>query len=118
MAVVTINDLKVKTRIGIEPRELKSAQDVILDISFEYDERSAARRDDIAFAVDYKAMADKIKDFLGRSRFNLIEKMAHEVLKLVIADKRVKSACVTVTKPRAIRSASGVSVTVSDLSIK
>jgi FolB domain-containing protein len=112
MAVVTVNRLKVKTHIGIEPRELKSAQNVILDISFEYDERRAARTDDIASAVDYKAMADGILDLLKRSRFNLLEKMAHEVLKLVTTDKRVKIASVTVTKPHAIPGASGVSLTV------
>jgi D-erythro-7,8-dihydroneopterin triphosphate epimerase len=113
MAIVTINDLKVKAHIGIEPRELKSAQDVLLDISFEYDARCAARSDDIASAVDYKAMSEGIRAFLARSRFSLLEKMAHEVLKIVTADKRVKAASVTVTKPQALRGASGVSVTVS-----
>jgi FolB domain-containing protein len=112
MAIVTIKGLEVKVRIGIEPRELKSAQAVVLDISFEYDERQAARTDDIASAVDYQAMAGRITDLLKRSRFNLLEKMAHEVLKLVTADKRVKAASVTVTKPRAIRQVSGVSLTV------
>jgi D-erythro-7,8-dihydroneopterin triphosphate epimerase len=113
MAKVTINNLKVKARIGIEERELKSAQEVVLDISFEYDERKAARTDDIASAVDYKAMTDRIADLLKRSRFKLLERMAHEVLKLVKEDKRVKAASVTVTKPRAVRHASGVSLTVT-----
>jgi FolB domain-containing protein len=112
MAVVSIKGLKVKTRIGIEPRELKSMQVVVLDISFEYDARLVARTDDIASAIDYKALTDKITEFLRRSRFNLLERMAHEVLKLVTTDKRVKTASVTVTKPRAIPGASGVSLTV------
>jgi D-erythro-7,8-dihydroneopterin triphosphate epimerase len=113
MATVTIKDLRVKARIGIEPRELKAAQDVVLDISFEYDGRKAAKSDDIADAVDYYALTERIKGLLKRSRFGLLEKMASEVLKLVTADRRVKRACVTVTKPRAIRDASGVSVTLS-----
>jgi FolB domain-containing protein len=113
MAKVTINNLKVKTRIGIEPRERKGAQEVVLDIFFEYDERQAARTDDIKHAVDYQAMAERITKLLKRSRFDLLEKMASEVLKLVMADKRVKAASVTVTKARAIRHVSGVSLTVA-----
>jgi dihydroneopterin aldolase len=58
-------------------------------------------------------MAERITDLLKRSRFNLLEKMASEVLKLVMADKRVRAASVTITKPSAIRQASGVSVTVT-----
>ena len=113
MAKITINSLKVRARIGIEPRERKSAQEVVLNISFEYDVRQAAKTDDIEQAVDYHSMAERITDLLKRSRFNLLEKMASEVLKLVMADKRIWWASVTITKPHAIRQASGVSVTVA-----
>jgi FolB domain-containing protein len=113
MAKITINNLKVKARIGIEPRELKAAQEVVLNISYEYDARQAARTDDIQVAVDYQAMAERITGHLKRSRFNLLETMASEVVKLVMTDKRVRAASVTVTKARAIRHASGVSLTVA-----
>ncbi len=113
MSLVTIKGLKLKARIGIEKRELVSAQEVVLDISFQYDDRLAGRTDDIAKAVDYKAMVGRISVLLKCSRFNLLEKMAREVLKVVMADKRVKKASVTVTKPRAIPRAAGVSLTVT-----
>lgn len=113
MAKVTINNLKVKARIGIEPRELKVAQEVVLNVTFEYDDHEAAGTDDINSAVDYKALAEQITGYLKRSRFNLLEKMANEVLKIVLLDKRVRSACVTVTKPRAVPHTSGVSLTVT-----
>ncbi len=113
MATVTIKELKVKAHIGIEPHELKAAQEVVFDISFEYDERKAARSDDIRDAVDYKALQEKIRNLLKRSRFNLVEKLAHEVLWLSMTDKRVRSAVVTVSKSKALKNCHGVSLTVS-----
>ena len=113
MATVTIKDLKIKALIGIEPYELKRSQLIILNISFEYDARHAARSESIKDAVDYKELEGQVQELLKHKRFKLAETLAQEVLMKVLADRRVTSATVTVTKPRALRSAAGVSVTMS-----
>ncbi|MBF0594517.1 MAG: dihydroneopterin aldolase [Candidatus Omnitrophica bacterium] len=113
MAMIQIKDLAVRTIIGIQDWEREKAQDVLINISLEYDAAKAAQSDDIQDAVDYKAVKQAVIRLVESSRFNLVEKMAAEILAVAMSDQRVEYASVTIDKPNALRFARSVSLTMS-----
>jgi FolB domain-containing protein len=113
MATIHIKDLALRTIIGIFDWEREKAQDIIINIAIEYDASRAAISDDIKDAVDYKTIKQGVIRLVESSRFNLVEKMAAEILKLVMAHALVDAATVTIDKPNALRFAKSVSLTMS-----
>ena len=110
MATIRITDLRLRTIIGINDWERKSKQDVIINVSMEYDASKAAKSDDINDTVDYKALSKEIINKVEDSNFLLLEKLAQTVLDIVMMHSLVKKAHVCVDKPFALRFADSVSV--------
>ena len=84
-----------------------------MNVEFEFDGVAAGESDGLRQAVDYAALSERITSLAKDSHFFLLEKLASEILKLVMADDRVQSASVTVEKPAAIPAAESVSATAS-----
>lgn len=114
MAKIKIKDLKLRTIIGVDEWEKKKKQDVVINIAIGFDGSKAGETDDLKDTVDYKTMKLQILKLVENSNFNLIEKMASEILKICMSDPKVENAAVEVDKPHALRFAESVSVTVSD----
>jgi len=110
MAIIRITDLKLKAIIGINAWERKIKQEVIINLSLEFDSRQAARTDDIKHTIDYKALKRRIIDLIESSQYFLLEKLVEKVLDLIMTDKKVLKATVRIDKPRALRFAQSVSV--------
>ncbi len=113
MAKVHIRDLNVRTIIGINDWERKNRQEILINVTFDYDCPKATRKDDIQDVVDYKSLTKKIIREVEDSQFFLLERLTDFVLKLVMKDKRIKEATVRIDKPHALRFARSVSVELS-----
>ncbi len=111
--LIRIKNLKLKTIIGVHPRERRRRQKVVLNIEMDVDGRKAVAADDIAAAVDYRTATKSVLRFAEASRFFLLESLATGVLDMLMRDGRVRSATVEADKPGALRHAESVSVTVS-----
>lgn len=109
---IHIRDLLLRTIIGVNDDERTNRQDVVLNLTLTLDARPAARTDDIADAVNYRTLTKEIIDFVEQSSFLLVERLAHEVARRCLADRRVEAVEVTVDKPGALRFARSVGVTV------
>ncbi len=110
--LIQIKQLRLNTIIGTNDWERETLQDVFVNIGMQVDAELPAKTDDLNDAVDYAGIVQQITQNAAEWKFFLIEKLATEILKLVIIDKRVLSASVEVEKPAAIADAEGVSVTV------
>src|SRR3989338_8964096 len=113
MAIVRITDLTLKTIIGTNAWERTNKQKVVINARFEYNAVKAAKTDNIREAVDYKAITKKIISRVTVSRFFLLERLANEIIKIILATPKVTRATVRVDKPLALRHARSVSVEVS-----
>ncbi|MBF0384822.1 MAG: dihydroneopterin aldolase [Candidatus Omnitrophica bacterium] len=113
MASIKINNLKLSTIIGTKETERKTPQKIRIDISFDYDSGRAEGSDNLKDAVNYQAISDDISRRVKTSKFFLLEKLADEVCSILMSDKRIKLASVTVTKFKALRNADSVSATVT-----
>lgn len=110
MATIRITDLKLKAIIGIFAWERKIKQELIINLSLEFDSSKAAQSDRIEDTVDYKKLKLRIIDLVKTSQFHLIEKLVEEVLTLVMQEPKVQFATVRIDKPRALRFAKSVSI--------
>ena len=110
MAIVKITNLRLRAIIGANDWERKLKQDVVINISFDYDAAKASRSDQLKDAVDYKVITKKIIKAVEASDYQLIEKLAAVILDIVLQDPKIKIATVRVDKPGALRFADSVSV--------
>ena len=111
MATIKIKNLKLKAIIGIFGWERRIKQSIIINVSMDYDASRASKSDRIEDTVDYKAIKKNILKEVESSRYFLLEKLAAKVLDIVMDNKKVKFASVEIDKPKALRFADSVSVT-------
>lgn len=109
---IDINDLHLRTIIGINPDERVNKQDVFINVTLETDCRPAAASDDIEDAVNYRDLCKEIIDLVEGSQFLLVERLADAIARACLQDQRIKWVRVRVDKPGALRFAQSVAVTV------
>ena len=78
-----------------------------------YSADAAAASDNEADALNYKIITKKMIDHVEHGRFQLLEKLASDLLTIATESERVSHAEVSVDKPHALRFADSVSVTLS-----
>jgi len=110
MDIVYITDLKIETVIGIYAWEREVKQIVSIDLEMAHDIREAATRDDIQYALNYKAVAKRLISFIESSEFLLVESMAQQVADIVQNEFSVPWLTLSVSKPGALRGAKNVGV--------
>ena len=113
MAIIYIQDLKLRALIGTHPWERKNKQDIIFNIVIEYASEQACKEDKLALALNYESLVNKVTKLVENSSCYLIEKLGNEVLRLILKEKGVLSAIVRVDKPQAIAIARSVSFEIS-----
>lgn len=112
MGIVFLRDLRVETIIGIFEWERTTRQVVAIDLEMAADIARAARSDSIDDALDYKAIAKRLIDFVSSSSFQLVETLAEEIARIVREEFDVAWVKVTLSKPGAIRGARDVGVVI------
>jgi FolB domain-containing protein len=108
--LILIQDLLLRTVIGINEEERRKRQDVLINIRLHADTRAAGVSDDIEDAVNYRTIAKRIIERVEESRFYLVEKMAAEIAAICLEDLRVEAVDIRVEKPGALRFARSVGV--------
>ncbi len=107
---ITIENLRLRTIIGINDWERDTKQDVVINVELELAPDTVFTRDAIDETVDYKRLNKRIIAEVERSSFFLIEKLCDYLLMMVMEDVRVQRARVRVAKPAALRYTDSVSV--------
>ncbi|MGH8246490.1 MAG: dihydroneopterin aldolase [Gammaproteobacteria bacterium] len=110
MDIIYLTDLRVDAVIGVNDWERCAKQTLILDIEMGADVNRAAASDDIRDTIDYKAVAHRLADFVGNSRFELLETLAERVAELIINEFHVKWCRLRLNKKGAVRHARDVGV--------
>jgi D-erythro-7,8-dihydroneopterin triphosphate epimerase len=114
MTIIRVKNLLIRTIIGFNPDERNNRQDVIINIEIETDTSSAVLSDEPDGIFDYKVVTKKVIKMVQESKFNLLEKLAYEILQTVMEDKKVKRCRVEVDKPHALRFAESVSAEIEE----
>ena len=112
MDIIYIHELEIETVIGIYDWERKQKQVVSIDLEMATDIRSSAEIDSIERALDYKAIAKRLIDFVEGSEFFLVETLAEQIAHLVLSEFDVPWLKLRLGKPGAVRGSRDVGVTI------
>ena len=113
MDKILVRGLKVTTIVGIFEWERQVPQPVILDLDMATDIRAAAAADDISATIDYKAVSDRLGDFIRSNQFKLIETLAEQCADIVLQEFAVSALTLRVSKPEAVPAADTVCVEIT-----
>ena len=101
MDIVFIEQLSVITTIGVYDWEQTIEQKLVFDIEMAWDNRKAAKSDDIA---------ETVVNHVEGARFALVERVAEEVAELLLARFNSPWVRIKLSKPGAVARAANVGV--------
>ena len=110
MDIIYIHELEIETVIGIYDWERKQKQIVSIDLEMATDIRISTEIDSIERALDYKAIAKRLIDFVEGSKFFLVETLAEQISHLVLSEFDVPWLKLRLGKPGAVRGSRDVGV--------
>jgi len=108
--IIFLRELKVETIIGIYEWERDIKQTVSIDLEMAGDVARAAKTDAIDDTLNYKKVAKRLIEFVGESKFQLVESLAERIADILLNEFDIEYARVRVSKPGAIRGATDVGV--------
>ncbi len=107
---VHIKEVKLYVLIGTRPEERLLPQELMADITFEYDGSLAAQTDVLAHAVDYAAVHALILERISTTKFLLLERLAAFILSVIMEDVRIMQATLLLEKKAVLPGAKSVGV--------
>ena len=110
--IIFIEALRVETVVGVYDWERRIRQPVVIDLEMGTDIAPAAVSDDVADALDYKAVSKRVQQFVTESSFYLVETLTEHVAALVLDEFAVTWVRVKLNKVGALRGAAGVGVVI------
>ena len=110
MDIVYIRELEIRTIIGIYDWEREQRQLISMDLEMGTDIGPAAASDSIEQALDYKAVAKRLIDFVEKSEFFLVETLAERIASIVLDEFGVRWLKLRVGKPGAVTGSKDVGV--------
>ncbi len=106
--VVLIRDLELLARIGVHGHEQGKLQPVRINVALTTE--MGAGGDRLENAVDYEAVADKIRALIAAGHINLAETLAERIAAACFENRRVKHARIRVEKLHALPGAEAAGV--------
>jgi dihydroneopterin aldolase len=107
---IFLTALSAEAIIGIYDWEREVRQRVEVDLEMWVDLTAAAASDSIDDTLNYKAVAKRVLAFVQDSRFRLVEALAGEIARILLAEFPIERVRVTVHKPGAVRHSRDVGV--------
>lgn len=99
---IILERIAVFARHGLLPEEAATGQRFYLSLEARLDLREAGRRDDLAWSVDYGALAELAARIATERRFALIEALAEAIAEGALAAfPRIETIVVRIDKPEA-----------------
>ncbi len=110
--IVSNEDLRIDTVIGIYDWERQIRQVVALDLEMAFDNRVPAASDRIEDTLDYKAVSKRLIAFVENSTFQLVEALTERCAEIVLQEFKVCWLRLRVAKPGAVRGSKSVGVVI------
>ena len=110
MDIVYISDLRIETIIGIYDWEREVRQIVSIDLEMAADNRKAAATESIEDALNYKAVAKRLIQYVEASEFQLVETLAERIAEIVLDEFDVDWLRLKLGKPGAVTGSKEVGV--------
>ncbi len=100
--IIKIKNLRIKTIIGIYDWEQNFEREIIINAKIFTDYNSSLTTDDIEDTIDYDNIVSEIKILTQEKQFKLLEKLAQEIMNLIMKDKKVRKCQLELDKVGAV----------------
>ncbi|SNC58600.1 dihydroneopterin aldolase [Sodalis endosymbiont of Henestaris halophilus] len=110
MDIVFIEQLTVMAMIGVYEWEKQCLQKLIFDLEMGWENRQAARSDDLADCLNYTAVTETVLTLVRGQHFSLVERVAEETAAQLITQFKLSWIRIKVSKPGAVSMAENVGV--------
>jgi FolB domain-containing protein len=112
MDMIEIDNLRLRCIIGFSAHERKDKQDVVISLRIGTDMRKAGETDNPDDAFNYRTVTKAIIAHVEASEYFLVEKLASEIARIVVAEHGAPYVQVRVHKPGALRFSDSVGVVI------
>ncbi|MRH78276.1 dihydroneopterin aldolase [Spiribacter sp. C176] len=112
MDTLFVQELELRAVIGVHDWERTFAQRLRVDLVLGVTTEMAAKTDDLAHAVDYAALAERLQALAAQSACELIETLAARLADEVLEQPGVHWVRLTLHKPGALPAAKSVGITI------
>lgn len=109
---VMIEGLAVETVIGVYDWEREVTQRLLIDLELAWDNRVPAASDDVADALDYAAVSERVSGYLKAAQPQLLETAAEGISDLLQREFGVRWLRLVLRKPGAVPAAACVGVAI------
>lgn len=109
---VFVRNLRAWTLIGIHPHEREGPQEVVISAWIGTDTSRAAKDDDIHLAVDYRKVAQRLRQRAAEAQHRLVETLAEDMARLCLREFDARIVRITVEKPGVVPGSDSVGVTI------
>jgi dihydroneopterin aldolase len=99
MDKVFIRGLKVETVIGVFAWEKQVRQPLIFDVTMDWDITQAADTDDLAYALNYAAVSDRVIEFVQGNQYDLLERLLVQLAETLRREFLISKIKIRVEKP-------------------
>jgi len=110
IATIKIKNLRLRTFIGFNEEERIKKQDIVINVLMRYDAGNSTQSDAVDDAYNYKVLTKGIIELVENTSYNLLEKMAADILAIIKQEEKIIFAQVEIDKPHALRFADSVSL--------
>ena len=110
MDIIFLGGLEIETIIGIYDWERTIKQKIVLDLEMAFDIKKAATTDDINHTLDYKAVSDRVVNFVEASEYLLVETLIEEISKIILNEFPTPWVRITLNKKGAVSRARDVGI--------
>jgi len=107
---IAIKNIEVSCLIGINPDEKINPQSIIINLKLFTSFEKASQSDQIEDTVNYSTLVKSIKEFISKSKFNLLEAMGEKLSQKILEDKKIKEVEIEIIKPDALTNSEKVSI--------
>lgn len=113
MDEIFIEDLLIRSVIGISEREREQPQDILVNITIYTDTSRAGDSDNVNDSVNYRTVAKSVLAHTEKVHRFTVEALAEDIAKLCLENPEIFGVKVRVAKPGAVRFSKSVGVTIT-----
>ena len=110
--IVSLHGLTCEATIGVWEWEKNIKQKLVFDIDLACDIRPAAESDDLTKALDYQAIAERVKEITESNQFELIESLAEKVANTILSEFSTNWIRIKLDKGQAVTGVKNVGVVI------
>jgi 7,8-dihydroneopterin aldolase/epimerase/oxygenase len=98
MDKIIIHDLEIRMRVGTAVEERSWPQRLLATIEISHDITRAVETDDLAYAIDYEKIVNRLREWGENRQWKLLESMASDIADLILREFHPATVSISLKK--------------------